>query len=81
MSSQYGFKMSKSTQAIIEEALALSAQERARMVDELLFSLDPPNKKTDEIWKQEVEDRLSAYESGNVRALSITDVFGKYEKE
>ena len=35
----------------------------------------------DEIWAKEAEARLAAYERGEIKALTIEEVFGKYDKK
>ena len=57
-----------------KEALSLSALERARLVDDLLASLDRPDETIDEAWRKEVADRLDAYESGKMPKVSLEEV-------
>jgi putative addiction module component (TIGR02574 family) len=68
------------TEAIFEQALTLSPKDRAALVEKLLASLDQPDPAIDELWVKEAEDRIKAYEAGELEAVSAEDVFKKYEK-
>ena len=67
-------------QQILKEALALAPKNRASLVEKLLASLDQPDKAIDELWTEEAESRIDAYEAGNLKAISAEQVFGKYKK-
>jgi putative addiction module component (TIGR02574 family) len=52
------------------EALKLSVEEKARMIDALWRSLDPAEQKAvDRAWLAESRDRLRAFRAGELRAL------------
>lgn len=72
--------MSVETQEILDRALKLPAVDKAYLVDELLTSLDKPDEAIDAVWRQEVEDRLKAYNAGNLRAVSLEQVLARYRK-
>jgi putative addiction module component (TIGR02574 family) len=56
----------------------LPREERERLVDELLESLnEPASSELDAAWAAEIERRLSAYARGEVRAVSAEEVFAK----
>ncbi|RIK45766.1 MAG: addiction module antitoxin RelB [Chloroflexi bacterium] len=56
----------------------LPRDERERLVDELLASLnEPASAELDAAWEAEIERRLVAYDKGEVRALSAEEVFAK----
>jgi putative addiction module component (TIGR02574 family) len=56
----------------------LPPEERERLVDELLESLnEPAAAELDAAWSAEIERRLTAYDRGEVRALSAEEVFAK----
>ena len=56
----------------------LSRDERERLVDELLESLnEPATAELDGAWNAEIERRLGAYDRGEVHALSADEVFAK----
>ena len=63
---------------ILKEALNLSPTEKAELIDRLLSSLDKPDKELDKLWAEEVEDRIDAYDSGKIKALTIQEVLKKY---
>lgn len=65
--------------SIREEVLALKPLEKLQLIDELLLSLDQPNCDIDEIWADEVEKRIDAYDRGEVKAIDAKDVFAKYD--
>jgi len=68
--------MSKKGAQVLEEALSLPASERAEMVDHLLQSLDTSRDPSmDELWAQESEDRLDAFERGEVTTVSASEAF------
>ena len=61
--------MSKKGAELLEAALSLPPAERAELTDRLLTSLDPPpDKKIDELWAQEAENRIDAFDRGELRA-------------
>lgn len=65
---------------ILEQALELKANERSKLVDELLKSLDKPDEEIDEIWAQEADKRLEAYRRGELKTVSEEDFYNyKYE--
>jgi len=72
--------MNIETQEILDQALKLSAVNRARLIDKLLASLDKPDEAIDALWRQEVEDRIVAYNTGHLRAVSLEQVLMKYRK-
>ena len=72
--------MLEHTEAILEQALALSPKDRAALVEELLASLDQPDPTVDALWAKEVEDRINAYEAGELEAIPAKAVFRKYKK-
>ena len=72
--------MSVETQEILDRALKLPAVDKVRLVDEILSSLDKPDVAIDALWQKEVEDRIEAYNAGNLRAVSLDQVLAKYRK-
>ena len=72
--------MSVETQEILDRALKLPAVDKVRLVDEILSSLDKPDAAIDALWQKEVEDRIKAYNAGNLRAVSLEQVLAKYHK-
>ena len=68
--------MSERGSEILKEALSLPPGERAEMAERLLSSLDTPDRRrVDELWASEAEDRLSAYERGEIKTVPAKQVF------
>lgn len=67
--------MSELAEKLIEQALGLSAEERAAVAERLLTSLEPELSGIDLLWAQEAEDRLDAYERGEIKAIPAEEVF------
>lgn len=56
-------------------AMTLSAEDRARLAEELLDSLDlEPDSEVDRAWDREIERRVAALESGTVKLISADEV-------
>jgi putative addiction module component (TIGR02574 family) len=73
--------MSRQGKQILAEALNLPPIERVEIVEELLSSFEFPSRKTiDELWAQEAESRIDAYERGEITAIPAKEVFEKIEK-
>jgi putative addiction module component (TIGR02574 family) len=70
--------MSIGTREILDLAMGLPALEKARLVDQLLSSLDEPDEAIDALWRKEVEDRIQAYRAGELQSVSLNDVLSKY---
>jgi len=74
--------MSEDTEKILIEALELPPTERAELVDQLLSSFElPSRKKIDDLWAKEVEDRIDAYERGEIISTSAKNVFDKISRK
>lgn len=72
--------MSPHSQAVIEQASLLTAQEKLEVVDALLASVDKPAPEIDQLWAIEAEDRLAAYRRGKIKALELNEVLAKYHR-
>ena len=70
--------MNLSTQAIVEQASLLSANEKIELIDALLASVDKPDVEIDAFCAKEAEDRLAAYSAGTIKALDLNQVLAKY---
>lgn len=64
---------------ILNEALKMTPAERAEIVDQLLRSLDEPDAEIDALWKEEVENRIDAYETGNIKTVTVQEMLEKYK--
>ncbi len=74
--------MSANGEQILKQALALSPEDRAEVVDRLLASFQtPPDPLLDELWAREAEDRLDAYDRGELGALPAEEVFARIERQ
>lgn len=69
--------MSNQTSELISIAKQLPLEARAEIVDSLIESMQPTDKRIDELWKAEIERRIASYESGEVRLVPGEDVFAK----
>lgn len=76
-----GDHMSLQVLKIREEADKLSPIERIELIEHLFYSLDSKNdrKRIDSLWAAESEDRLSAYEAGELKSVPLSDVLSKLE--
>jgi putative addiction module component (TIGR02574 family) len=68
------------TKKIIDEALSLPVEERARLVNTLLESLNVPNPAIDKKWAQVAKRRLEELRSGKVKPISGDEVFDRVHK-
>jgi putative addiction module component (TIGR02574 family) len=67
--------MSELAEKLIEEALSLPPDERAAVAERLLSSLEPELSLIDQLWAAEAEDRLNAYDHGEIEAIPAEEVF------
>ena len=73
--------MSAQSRRILEEALALPPVERASLLEELLSSFDfPARQEVDALWAAEAEDRIEAYDRGEMRAIPADEVFARIDQ-
>ena len=70
--------MSTDTKQVLENALALPAIDRVAIVESLLTSLDHPDVSIDQIWEEEAEKRLAAFNAGRMKAISADEVFQEF---
>lgn len=64
------------TDEILRAALALPQEARAELADKLLLSLDDADQdEIDARWAREAEDRISAYDRGEILAIPGEEVF------
>lgn len=73
--------MSVSTEALLRQALALPANDRAALVEGLIASLDNPDPVLDALWLKEAESRLAAYRSGELDAVDADQVFAELGRQ
>ena len=68
--------MIRNSAKVVSDALSLPPRSRAKLAEQLLESLDDPKQKEiDRLWADEVEDRIDAYERGELKAIPGQEVF------
>lgn len=73
--------MTRTTEAILQQALRLNPVERAELIEQLFRSFEPaPDARVDAAWKDEAESRIRAYEAGKIPADSAEAVFARIAK-
>jgi len=60
---------------IINEALTLKPQDRYKVIENLVLSLNQPNSEIDELWIEESTKRVEAMKNGSLKTISYGDVF------
>jgi putative addiction module component (TIGR02574 family) len=72
--------MPMKTKDLIAEAISLPIEERARIVDSLLKSLNSPEEAIDQKWAATAKERLKEIRSGKVETIPGDEVFAKILK-
>jgi putative addiction module component (TIGR02574 family) len=68
--------MVRNNAKVISDALSLPPRSRAKLAEQLLESLDDPKQREiDRVWADEAEDRIDAYERGELKAIPGQEVF------
>lgn len=62
---------------IEEQAQALAAEDRAKLAETLLQSLQTPLSEIEAAWTQEIEERIAAFDRGETQAYAAEDVFAE----
>lgn len=65
------------TSDLIDEAVSLPLEERARVVDSLLQSLNPPDEAAAAAWLEVAHRRLAELRAGTVAAVDGEQVFAR----
>jgi putative addiction module component (TIGR02574 family) len=68
------------TKELIEEVASLPVEERARVADSILRTLNPPEAEIDRKWAQVAQRRLTELRSGRVKPVPGEQVFAKMRK-
>ncbi|MCC6923265.1 MAG: addiction module protein [Nitrosomonas sp.] len=63
------------TEDLLREIESLPVEERARVADSLLKSLNPPESEIDKKWAEVARRRLDEVQSGTVKPISGDEVF------
>ncbi|WP_198019463.1 addiction module protein [Thioalkalivibrio paradoxus] len=53
----------------------MRAEERARLAESMLASLHSPLAEIDAAWAQEIDERIAAFDRGEIPAYAAEDVF------
>ena len=68
--------MTPKSAEVLNDALSLPPRSRAKLAEKLLESLDDPRRnEMDRLWAGEAEDRIDAYERGELKAVPGKEVF------
>ena len=67
------------TNNILKDALTLKPSQKAKLIDKLLSTLDKPDREIDELWAKEVEERIEAYDRGQIKAIPLEKILEKYK--
>lgn len=66
---------------LAQRGRALTAQDRERLVDLLLDSLeDAPDPKIEEVWRVEIRRRVAAYERGDADLFDADEVMAEAKR-
>jgi len=72
--------MSVSAEKVLRQAMQLSSLDRAALVEGLIASLDKPDPALDALWLKEAEDRIAAYQAGELAAIDVEEAFAELER-
>ena len=70
--------MNERVKKLTEEASKLAPEERAELVEGILMTFNPTNPAIDALWLAEAQDRLKAYERGEIAAFDFDEVLDKH---
>lgn len=75
--------MTPEVSRILEQALALSTQERGLVIDRLIESLDdePAEEGVEEAWAAEIKGRVEDIRSGKVKTIPADEVLRELAEE
>ena len=68
------------TKQIIRDAESLPVEERAKLVDSLLRTLNPIDAASDRKWVEVAKRRLEELRSGKVKAVSADVIFAEVQR-
>jgi putative addiction module component (TIGR02574 family) len=69
--------MAASLKEIEQQARSLVAEERAQLAETLLESLHSPISDIEAAWVREIENRVAAFDRGDMPAYAAEDVFAE----
>ena len=62
---------------ILNEAVKLKPKDRALLIEELVKSIDEPDKILDQIWIDEAKSRLLHHREGKTKDFTCKDILGE----
>ena len=60
-----------------EQARKLEAEDRAKLAERLLESLHDPDSEVERTWARAIEDRIAAYDRGEIQSYPAEDVLAE----
>ena len=69
--------MSATFKELEQQARKLGAEDRARLAELLLESLHSPISEIEAAWDREIEDRVAAFDRGEMQDYAAEDVFAE----
>lgn len=69
--------MSSVLKSIEEQARALSVEDRARLAESMLGSLHASSSEIEALWAEEIEERVSAFDHGEIPSYSAEEGFAE----
>jgi len=67
--------MTDKSKVVLEEALKLTANERAEVAEQLIASLDEvPDTDVEQAWQEEIQRRLQQIDRGEVKTITWEEV-------
>lgn len=74
--------MTKESKQVLHKAMDLPPIARAELVEEILASFDfPARQEIDDLWSREAEERIDAFERGDISAKSAKKVFDEIDRQ
>lgn len=67
--------MSSSFEEIEQQAKQLKAEDRAKLAEAMLESLQRTISEVESAWAREIEERVAAFDRGEMQSYSAEDVF------
>ena len=69
--------MSSLLNQIEEQARSLSAEDRARLAQSMLESLNTSIEEVETAWSEEIAERIAAFDKGDISAYTAEQVFAE----
>jgi len=69
--------MAISLKELERQARSLGAEERAKLAEAMLESLHSPLPEIEAAWAREIEDRVAAFDRGEMQSYAAEDVFAE----